>query len=143
MRTGDGHPIPPHLRVEVNRLHRRLVMTLEMIREMEAEREQALQTQDDTASRTIQALRRIRGIGGNFAAVLTRTVLSLAREPAANRQPSRPYANTFRSGGMDRDRRISRQREGRKARSSSSPGSGCVISQTAAWHVGFASVSEI
>jgi transposase len=74
MRTGDGHPIPPLLRVEVNRLRRRLVMTLQMIREVEAEREQALQTQDDTASRTIPALRRIRGIGDNFAAVLTREV---------------------------------------------------------------------
>lgn len=50
MRTGDGHPIPPLLRAEVNRLRRRLVMTLEMIREVEAEREQALQSQDDTAS---------------------------------------------------------------------------------------------
>jgi len=63
MRTGDGHPIPPLLRAEVNRLRRRLVMTLEMIREVEAEREQALQMQDDTASRTIQALRQLRGIG--------------------------------------------------------------------------------
>jgi transposase len=52
MRTGDGHPIPPLLRAEVNRLRRRLVITLEMIREVEAECEQALQTQDDSASRT-------------------------------------------------------------------------------------------
>ena len=41
MRTGDGHR-RPLLRAEVNRLRRRLVMTLEMIREVEAEREQAL-----------------------------------------------------------------------------------------------------
>jgi transposase len=94
MRTGDGHPIPPLLRVEVNRLRRRLVMTLEMIREVEAEREQALQKQDDTASRTIQALSQLRGIGDNFAAVLTRD-LSFVREPPANRQLSRPYPNTF------------------------------------------------
>jgi transposase len=58
----------------VNRLRRRLVMTLEVIREVEAEREQALQSQADTANRTIQALRQIRGIGDNFAAVLTREV---------------------------------------------------------------------
>ena len=107
MRTGDGHPIPPLLRAEVNRLRRRLVMTLEMIREVEAEREQALQTQDDTASRTIQALRRIRGIGDNFAAVLTREVFYRSFE---NRRAS--YLGLtptpFQSGGMDRDRRISR-----------------------------------
>jgi hypothetical protein len=46
MRTGDGRPIPPLLRAEVNRLRRRLVTTLEMIREVEAERELELQTQD-------------------------------------------------------------------------------------------------
>jgi hypothetical protein len=80
-------------------LHRRLVMTLEMIREVEAEREQALQSQDDTASRTIQALRGIRGIGDNFAAVLTRSVLSLVREPPANRQLSRPYTFPERRNG--------------------------------------------
>ncbi len=74
MRSGDGRPIPPRRSAEANRLRRRLVMTLEMIREGEAEREQALRTQDDTASRTIQARRRIRGTGGNFAAVLAREV---------------------------------------------------------------------
>ena len=102
-------PDPAHLRAEVNRLHRRLVMTLEMIREVEAEREQALQTQDDTASRTIQALRRIRGIGDNFAAVLTREVFYRSFE---NRRQIASYLGLtptpFQSGGMDRDRRISR-----------------------------------
>jgi len=61
-------------------------MTLEMIRELEAEREQALQTQDDMASRMIRALCRIRGIGDNFAAVLTREVFYRPfQEPPANR----------------------------------------------------------
>ena len=109
MRTGDGRPIPPLLRAEVNRLRRRLVMTLEMIREVEAEREQALQTQDDTASRMIRALRRIRGIGDNFAAVLTREVFY---RPFQNRRQIASYLGLtptpFQSGGMDRDRRISR-----------------------------------
>jgi transposase len=50
MRTGDGHPTAPSTRRGEPRLRRRLVMTLEMIREVEAEREQALQSQDDTAS---------------------------------------------------------------------------------------------
>jgi transposase len=84
-------------------------MTLEMIREVEAEREQALQTQDDTASRTIQALRRIRGIGDKFAAVLTREVFYRSFE---NRRQIASYLGLtptpFQSGGMDRDRRISR-----------------------------------
>jgi hypothetical protein len=37
MRTGDDRSMPPLLRAEVDRLRRRLVMTLEMIREVEAE----------------------------------------------------------------------------------------------------------
>jgi transposase len=109
MRTGDGRPIPSLLRAEVNRLRRRLVMTLEMIRELEAEREQALQTQDDMASRMIRALCRIRGIGDNFAAVLTREVFY---RPFQNRRQIASYLGLtptpFQSGGMDRDRQISR-----------------------------------
>jgi transposase len=107
MRTGDGRPIPPLLRAEVNRLRRRLVTTLEMIREVEAERELELQTQDDRASRNDPA-RRMRGIGDNFAAVLTREVFYRAFD---NRQIASYLGLTptpFQSGGMDRDRRISR-----------------------------------
>jgi transposase len=102
MRTGDGRPIPPLLRA-------RLLTTLEMIREVEAERELELQTQDDRASRMIQALRRMRGIGDNFAAVLTREVFYRAFD---NRRQIASYLGLtptpFQSGGMDRDRRISR-----------------------------------
>ena len=36
LRTGDGREIPHHLRAELDRLRRRLVMTLELIREVEA-----------------------------------------------------------------------------------------------------------
>ena len=41
-RTGDGREIPRHLRAELDRLRRRLVMTSELIREVEAERDQQL-----------------------------------------------------------------------------------------------------
>src|SRR5258708_14854217 len=73
LRTGDGREIPRHLRAELDRLRRRLVMTLELIREVEAERDQAAKTKpQDQAYHKIAALSRIRGIGENFAAVLTR-----------------------------------------------------------------------
>jgi hypothetical protein len=49
-------------------------LTLEMIRELDAVREQALEAQHDSASRTVKALCKIRGIGVNFASVLTRTI---------------------------------------------------------------------
>src|SRR6478735_7442193 len=42
LRTGDGRKLPPLLRAELERLRRRLVLTLELIREMETERDEAL-----------------------------------------------------------------------------------------------------
>jgi len=109
MRTGDGRSIPPLLKAELNRLRRRLVITLDMIREVEAERQQAVEAQDDTASRTIRALCKLRGIGDNFAAVLTREVFYRSFE---NRRQIASYLGLaptpFQSGGMDRDRRINR-----------------------------------
>jgi len=76
LRTGDGRALPSLLRVELNRLRRRLVLALELIREVEAERVEALtETADDEMTKKIAALRRIRGIGTNFAAVLVREVL--------------------------------------------------------------------
>jgi transposase len=89
LRTGDGRPMPSHLRAELDRLRRRLVMTLEMIREVEAEREQDLNEEnDDPANNMIRALCRIRGIGENVAAVLTREVLY---RPFSNRRQIASY----------------------------------------------------
>ena len=109
MRTGDGRSIPPLLKAELNRLRRRLVMTLDMIREVEIERQQAIEAQDDAASRTVRVLCKLRGIGDNFAAVLTREVFYRSFE---NRRQIASYLGLaptpFQSGGMDRDRRINR-----------------------------------
>jgi len=109
IQTGDGRSIPPLLKAELNRLRRRLVITLDMIREVEAERQQALETQNDAASQTIGALCKLRGIGDNFAAVLTREVFYRSFE---NRRQIASYLGLaptpFQSGGMDRDRRINR-----------------------------------
>ena len=109
MRTGDGRLIPMHLRAELDRLRRRLVMTIEMIREVEAERAQDLnEEKDDPANKMIHALCRIRGIGENVA-VLTREVLY---RPFNNRRQIASYVGLapipFQSGEIDRDRRISR-----------------------------------
>jgi transposase len=114
MRSGDGRAIPPLLRAELDRLRRRLVMTLDMIREIETERERVLESNDDRASRMVRALQRIRGIGDNFAAVLTREVFYRSFE---NRRQIASYLGLtptpFQSGGMDRDRSISRSGNGR------------------------------
>ena len=109
LRTGDGRPLPPHLIAELTRLRRRLSLTLEMIRELDAAREAALDQQHDPASRTVKALCAIRGIGVNFASVLTREVFYRTFD---NRRQIASYLGLaptpFQSGGMDRDRRINR-----------------------------------
>jgi transposase len=110
LQTGDGRPLPLHLHAELNRLRRRLVMTLEMIREVEAEREQELvDKKNDPATDTIRALCRIRGIGKNVATVLTREVFYRS---FSNRRQIASYVGLapmpFQSGEVDRDRTISR-----------------------------------
>jgi transposase len=110
LRTGDGRALPCLMQAELNRLRRRLVLILELIREMEAERAKALAAKvDDAMTRKIADLQRIRGIGANFSAVLVREVLYRS---FANRRQLASYVGIapmpYQSGGMDRDRSISR-----------------------------------
>jgi transposase len=110
LRTGDGRALPPLLRTELDRLRRRLVLVLELIRELEAERAAAIAAAaDDAMVQKIIVLQRIRGIGPNFAAVLVREVLYRS---FANRRQLASYVGItpmpYQSGGMDRDRSISR-----------------------------------
>jgi transposase len=110
LRTGDGRALPPLLRAELDRLRRRLALVLELIREVEAERSEALAAAaDDATARKIMALQRIRGIGANFAAVLGREVFYRS---FINRRQLASYVGIaptpHQSGGTDRDRRISR-----------------------------------
>jgi transposase len=110
LRTGDGRALPGHLRAELDRLHRRLVLTLELIREVEAERSAALAAApQDESCRKVAALCRIRGIGETFATVLTREV---PYRPFGNRRQLASYVGLaptpHQSGDTDRDRRISR-----------------------------------
>jgi transposase len=115
LRTGDGRPLPSLLRAELNRLRRRLVLALELIRELEAERAAALTAAteaaaaDNARARKIIALQRIRGIGENFSAVLVREVLYRS---FGNRRQLASYVGIapmpYQSGGLDRDRSISR-----------------------------------
>ena len=110
LRTGDGRALPSLMQAELNRLRRRLVLVTELIREMEAERAEALAaTTDDAVTQKITALQRIRGIGANFSAVLVHEVLYRS---FANRRQLASYVGIapmpYQSGGMDRDRSISR-----------------------------------
>jgi transposase len=110
LKTGDGRMLPRHLAAELDRLRRRLVITMELIRELDAERSDLLAaTPNDALSNKIIALQRIRGIGENFSAVLVREVLY---RPFGNRKQLASYVGLapmpHQSGNMDRDRRIGR-----------------------------------
>ena len=109
LQTGDGRPLPPCLKAELDRLRRRLLITLEMIREVEAAREQAMEAHDNPANQTVKALCKLRGLGDNFSAVLAKEVFYRTFD---NRRQIAAYLGLaptpFQSGGMDRDRRINR-----------------------------------
>ena len=132
LRTGDGRPLPTHLVAELNRLRRRLSLTLEMIRELDAVREQALEAQHDSASRTVKALCTIRGIGVNFASVLTREVFYRTFDNRrANRQLSGSCPNDlFRAAAwIAIDASIAPATAEPAKRSSNSPGFGFAFYQ--------------
>lgn len=110
LRTGDGRVMPQNLLAELHRLRRRLVLTMELIREIDAERAAALAVApNEAASQKVTALQRIRGIGENFAAVLVREVLYRS---FSSRKQLASYVGLaptpYQSGTMDRDRRIAR-----------------------------------
>jgi transposase len=111
LRTGDGRALQPKLLAELDRLRRRLVFVLELIRELETDRASSLEEAktDNAIAGKIAALQAIRGIGDNFAAVLTHEVFYRS---FGNRRQLASYVGItpmpYQSGGMDRDRSISR-----------------------------------
>jgi transposase len=111
LRTGDGRALGPRLLAELDRLRRQLVFVLELIRELETDRARVLEEAkaDDAIVGKIVALQCIRGIGDNFAAVLTHEVFYRSFD---NRRQIASYVGItpmpYQSGGMDRDRSISR-----------------------------------
>ena len=86
LRTGDGREIPRHLRAELDRLRRRLVMTLELIREVEAERDQAAKTKpQDQACHKIAALSLASGVLARTSPPCSRVRYSIVHSTTAGR----------------------------------------------------------
>jgi transposase len=69
-RTGDGRPLPPHLKAQIGRELDRLELLLEQLKAVEAERNALLEPANDAAPVAVQALAGLRGIGPEFTAVL-------------------------------------------------------------------------
>jgi transposase len=110
LKTGDGRMLPSRLTAELNRLRRRLGLVLEMIRELDTEREEFLAAApDDAIAAKITALRGIYGVGDNFAAVLVREIFY---RTFGNRKQLASYVGLapmpHQSGSIDRDRHIGR-----------------------------------
>jgi transposase len=109
LRTGDGRALPLLLLAELDRLRRRLVVALELIRELETDRAQALEEAkaNDAMVGKVAALQRIRGIGETSP----RCWRGFYRSFGNRRQVASYVGITpmpYQSGGMDRDRSTSR-----------------------------------
>src|ERR1700732_3936959 len=70
LQTGDGRPLPPHLKAQVNREIDRLELLLKQIKTVEGERDALLAAGQTPAAVPASMLLNIRGIGPEFAAVL-------------------------------------------------------------------------
>ena len=108
LRTGLGEPLPPNAHAKILRLLARLELVLAQIAELEHERDAVMETEaPDKASKMIQQLTKLRGIGVQSATVLVREAFV---RRFANGKALGSYAglasSPFSSGGMDREQGI-------------------------------------
>ena len=107
LRTGDRHPVPPHLKAEILREIDRLELVLRQIEEVEAERDEMLRSAQ--AASPVALLMQLRGIGAEFATVLYLEGLFRRFE---NRRQLAAYAglapSPWQSGSVDHEQGISK-----------------------------------
>jgi transposase len=108
LRTGLGFPIPPGAFAKIGRLLSRLELVLDQIAELEHERDAVVETApSDHASRMIQQLCTLRGIGVQSATILVREAFVRG---FANGKALGSYAGLtatpYSSGGVEREQGI-------------------------------------
>src|SRR6201982_1548685 len=107
LRTGDGNPVPVHLKAEILREIDRLELVLRHINEVEADRDEMLRP--GQASSPVALLMMAQGIGPEFAAVLYLEGLFRHFE---NRRQLAAYAgltpSPWKSGSVDHEQGISK-----------------------------------
>jgi transposase len=110
--TGDGRPLPKHLKAQISRELDRLEMLLEQIKAVEAERDALLvSAHNDAAGVPAHAamLMALKGVGPEFATILWSEGLF---RHFANRRRVAAYAGLaptpWRSGSIDREQGISK-----------------------------------
>jgi transposase len=107
-KTGDGRPLPAHLKAQIGRELDRLELLLQQIKAVEAERD-AMLTAQQPASPAPAMLLTLKGIGPEFAAVLWSEGLSRHFD---NRRQVAAYAGLaptpWQSGSVDHDQGVSK-----------------------------------
>src|ERR1700729_1303487 len=108
LRTGLGEPLPANAHAKLKRLLARLELVLTQIAELERERDAVVETEaSDGASKMIQQLTALRGIGVQSATVLVREAFV---RRFANGKALGSYAglasSPYSSGGIDREQGI-------------------------------------
>jgi transposase len=105
LRTGDGRPLPEHLKRQVGRELDRLEMTLQQIKAVEADRDALFAADDAPGARSA----RLRGIGPEFGAVLGGEAFYRHFD---NRRQIAAYAglaaSPWKSGSIDREQGVSK-----------------------------------
>jgi len=123
LRCWDGQALPPRLKMELTREVDRLELVIAQLREIESERDAALQATSSPAAKTAQELNpasalvgtpggqllRLRGIGSEIASVLS---LEAFYRDFANRREVAAYSgltpSPWKSGGIDVEQGISK-----------------------------------
>jgi transposase len=107
--TGDGRPLPPHLKTQISRELDRLELLLDHIKQAEAERDALLASQQAAAAPAGKMLLDFKGIGPEFAAVLWLEALFRHFD---NRRQLASYAGLaptpWQSGSIDREQGVSK-----------------------------------
>ena len=109
LQTGDGRPLPPHLKAQVDRELDRLELLLKQIKTVEGERDALLAAAQTAMPAPAAMLLDIKGIGSEFAAVLWSE--GLLRHFDTRRQVA-AYAGLaptpWQSGAVDREQGVSK-----------------------------------
>jgi len=109
LQTGDGRPLPPHLKAQVERELDRLELLLKQIKTVEGERDALLAAAKNTMPAPATMLLDIKGIGPEFAAVLWSEGFFRHFD---NRRQVAAYAGLaptpWQSGAVDREQGVSK-----------------------------------
>jgi len=109
LRTGDGRPLPKHLKAQISRELDRLELLLEQIKAAESERDALIAAQQVAAPASAAILLDIKGIGPEFAATLWSEGLFRHFD---NRRQIASYAGLaptpWQSGSVDREQGVSK-----------------------------------